>query len=370
MRRHKVKITVAVLAILLLLFWESSWIAAAIRSARSTSYHLDFLNLIHKPKIADPSEIDLQMGSSIPTTYPEPYIHNPIAKHNSTLILLHGTSQDGPGFGKEFLSFPIDEGRTLIDLFPGARFVFPTGKQRWCTVLGRESHAWFDFASFSDRTLNESSQIPGLSESSKFLGQLVENEVEDLLRAGEGGETGAELSEEMERSNRQHARRRIVVGGFSQGSAMACIALLAGFLGEHEGVQIGGFVGLSGWCPFRKQVLGAIAKGEDELKSEYPGKESTRKQRFMSARHYLRQLLSMPTEETNIGVRKMLVFLGHGDSDMKMRVEWGREMGDLLEEVGMEVEWRDYEGLEHWWSEEEMRDLVGFLTGVWGMDEK
>ena len=49
-------------------------------------------------------------------------------------------------------------------------------------MLGQESNAWFNFASFADRTVDEETQIKGLSESVRFLRELVRREEEILDR--------------------------------------------------------------------------------------------------------------------------------------------------------------------------------------------
>jgi predicted esterase len=206
--------------------------------------------------------------------------------------------------------------------------------------------------------LNEESQIEGLGESAKFLGRLVEGEVEMLLQAGDdAGKAGKLGGEEEKRVMREDARKRIVVGGFSQGAAMGVIALLSGMLGGHEGGRIGGFVGLSGWCPFRKQILDAVAKTDTQ---EHP-----EARKFISAMQYLRNLLGLKeiSEGDTVGVQPTPVFVGHGERDMKMKVQWGRDMGEVLEEMVFHVIFKEYEGLEHWWNLKEMEDLVGFLRG-------
>ena len=363
MRHHRIKITIALLVILLILISgpNLTWPGSAAK------YHLDFLDIKTHDTKPSSEEIDLDMESSIPTSYPEPFIHPASAPHQTTLILLHGTSQDGPSFGEAFLGFKIEDNKTLKEIFPGTRFVFPTGKKRWCSVLGRESHAWFDFVSFANRTEGEEGQVEGLSESARFLGQLVEGEVNLLLGTDGNGELGGREGDEIG-YGKQAVQRRIVIGGFSQGSAMACVALLSGVLGGYRGWVIGGFVGLSGWCPFRRQILDAVAKAEETFTG--PGK-FTGAQKFVSAMQYLQTLLKLPPMEEgdSVGVQPVPVFLGHGEDDMKMRVEWGREMGELLGNMGMGVQFRAYEGLEHWWNQDEMRDLVGFLREGWGVDE-
>ena len=58
------------------------------------------------------------------------------------------------------------------------------------------------------------------------------------------------------------------------------------------------------------------------------------------------------------------VFLAHGEEDVKMKLRWGEEMRDTLVEIGMGVVFKSYPGLEHWYSIEEMVDMVHFLRGL------
>ena len=326
MRYRKWIFTFALLTILLILILKLDFFSWWM-SASTATFDLDFLNYKFH---SDPH---------VKMAYPEPFIHQPSAKHNSTLILLHGTSQDGPSFGRAFLSAPIQDNKTLPQLLQGTRFIFPTGRLRYCTVLGRESHAWFDFQSFSDRILNESSQIGGLSESTRYLSQLVKAE-EKLL----------------------NGRGNLVLGGFSQGTAMSGIALLSGELG-----RISGFVGLSGWLPFRKQIHeGVFLPG---------GQNCDERARCVgAAMGHVRKLLDLaPTQEGGEEVREVLdvkAWFGHGEDDTKMRPDWGRDMAELLSGIGIDVTFKGYEGLGHWWNEKEMGDLVVWLRGTWNDDER
>lgn len=94
-----------------------------------------------------------------PPERPPLFILPPLSNtHHTTLILLHGTSQTGPTFAEQLLSFPIpingeEETKTLQELLPDTKFVSPTGSRKYVTVLEGEGHAWFDFESFEDRTL-------------------------------------------------------------------------------------------------------------------------------------------------------------------------------------------------------------------------
>jgi dipeptidyl aminopeptidase/acylaminoacyl peptidase len=63
------------------------------------------------------------------------------------------------------------------------------------------------------------------------------------------------------------------------------------------------------------------------------------------------------------------MMLCHGEEDQKVKLEWGCEMRDLMLELGMDVSFKSYPGLEHWYNEDEMRDIVQFLREIWGDGE-
>jgi len=39
-------------------------------------------------------------------------------------------------------------------------------------------------------------------------------------------------------------------------------------------------------------------------------------------------------------------------------------------ELGMDVSFKSYPGLEHWYNGDEMRDIVLFIRGIWGEGEE
>jgi predicted esterase len=293
--------------------------------------------------------------------HPQPHIILPTLTHNSTLILLHGTSTSGLEFASSILSFPIPiptpsplstsqnptstttpsiNHLTIQQAFPHTKFLFPTGSPKRTTVFaGKTTNAWFDIHSFSDRTLGESDQIDGLKESVRYLKALVEEEVDGLVnRRG---------------VPREEARTRVAVWGFSQGGAVVGILGVSGVL-----ERVGGLVGMSGWLPFRRQIVEAVREGEGGGKIEV-------------ARKFVRELLGLEEVEVGVGGElKTPMMLCHGEEDQKVKLEWGVEMRDLMLDLGMDVSFNSYPGLEHWYSRDEMRDIVLFLRGIWGEGEE
>jgi predicted esterase len=271
-------------------------------------------------------------------TYPDPYIIPPSTTHTTTLILLHGTSTSGPELASTLLAFPIPsptspQTSTLQQLLPSTKLVFPTGRLRPTTVFGgRESHAWFDIHDFSDRTVGEEVQSEGIGESIEYLAELVKQEVGIL---GDG--------------------KRVVVGGFSQGAAMAGMLILSGFVPEIQN-----WVVLSGWLPFRLQLERSFSLISIDMDASVNYIYAARRSAVARS---LRGITGLGTGDGNKG--EMRVWMGHGRDDEKVRLEWGGQMRDVIRNLGVRAEWNTYEGLGHWFEGTKLKDLVGWLEGIW-----
>ncbi|KAG9233634.1 Alpha/Beta hydrolase protein [Amylocarpus encephaloides] len=268
--------------------------------------------------------------------YPAPHVVPPLSgTHKHTIILLHGTSTSGPEFAQTLLSFPfplpapagtVDEDdhrsiptTTIQRECPDIKFVLPTGRPRPTSVFGgRTTNAWFDIYTFSDRTIDESSQIPGIRDSTRYLVGLVAREARELEDLGPGG--------------------KLVIGGFSQGAAMSAVLSVSGIL-EREGLsgKIAGLALLSGWLPFRRQIISSLSS------SASPSSSS----RQRTAAKALTRILGLGDQESS-DVMDTPIFLAHGGGDVKVKFQWGQEMRDGLAELGLDVRAEEGEG----WGEE------------------
>lgn len=225
---------------------------------------------------------------------------------------------------------------------------------------GKETNAWFDVTDFGDRTKGEMEMREGMRESSVYLSRLIKDEVEALYdkRSNEEGEKISVGTEGHERGG------GVMLAGFSQGCAMGMMLLLGGEL-ERLGVLdgFGGFVGLSGWLGFRLQINEAIL----DIPSAPEVGDFVAERKVTTA--YLRKLLELdpPGEEWTISIKGLdkRIFLGHGELDQKMKFEWGRQMRDTLQRLGINVDFHSYEGLAHRWNDDEMSDVVKFLERNW-----
>lgn len=216
--------------------------------------------------------------------FPPSYIVDPThdVAHSHTIILLHGRGSTAREFANDlFLLKTSKQGGNLRDTFPSVRWVFPDAGQRWCTVFQEKRSAWFDTASLDDLSLSQDLQLPGLCNGIQLAAKIMESEVDRL-----GGRSD-----------------HVILGGFSQGSAVALWSLFTGVAGLKG--CLGAFVGFSAWMPFTKEAMDFITSGTQE---SVPS-------RYGALREGFGKILeagwtaSIPSVQIAAG---MPVYLGHG----------------------------------------------------------
>ncbi|OGM46192.1 phospholipase/carboxylesterase [Aspergillus bombycis] len=172
--------------------------------------------------------------------YPAPLVIAPQRsdRHTHTLILLHGRGSNGERFGQVFL-----ESTHIARRLPTVKFVFPTARKRRSTVLKRiPINQWFDNYSLEDPNTRTDLQVDGLEESIFVLRGLIDEEARLL--------------------NGEYSR--VIIGGLSQGCATSVLCLLGGFPEDGEIKQLGGFIGMSGWLPFQREISRLLGSSKDE----------------------------------------------------------------------------------------------------------
>ena len=254
---------------------------------------------------------------------PQPFVLQPTSSHTHTIIFLHGLGSNGEAFGTEFQeSSRSSTGAKLMELLPGTRFIFPTAKKRRSSAFRRSTiNQWFDIASLEDLSRRREVQLPGLAESAKYLLSILHQELEST------------------------PSKNIILGGLSQGCAMALLFLL------RLDFPLGGFVGMSGWLPFRNDIDQIIdPQGiQDDDRDDGPflfEKEDENKDLDPSsaAIAFTRDLLSLPTSSDQQLCLTTPVFLGHGENDEKIKCKLGEEAVQTLSSLGMKVTWKSYPG--------------------------
>jgi phospholipase/carboxylesterase len=213
---------------------------------------------------------------------------HPDGEAKATVIVLHGLGADGT----DFLPF-ADE----IDLqaVGAVRWIFPRAPVRPVTVNnGYRMRAWYDIYEFGAQTKSPREDDAGLRASFAAVHALIEREVARGVPAN-----------------------RIVLGGFSQGCAIALGA------GLRCGQRLAGLVGMSGYLP----IASTTAAERRDANALTP------------------------------------IFLAHGQRDPVIGLDRAAGSRDALNALGYGVEWHEYP-MEHSVNAEEVADLRRFLLKV------
>ncbi|OBR08547.1 phospholipase/Carboxylesterase [Colletotrichum higginsianum IMI 349063] len=263
------------------------------------------------------------MSSSLART--APLVFPAAGKHTATVIFAHGLGDTGHGWASAVENW---RRRQRLD---EVKFVLPHAPQIPITCnWGMRMPGWFDIVSrntiFDRHRRQASSSSPASSSSSSSSPLTVpqkrlDGTVESLRESED--EPGIRASSEYFQSLVQAEvdagipAERIVLGGFSQGGAMA---IFSGLTGPH---RIGGIVGLSCWLPLSNKFAGIVAAGS-------------------------------PSQDTP-------VWLGHGDADPLVRPELGELSAEALKKLGFKVSRTLYPGMPHAACPEELDDVEAFL---------
>ncbi|KAI1112289.1 Alpha/Beta hydrolase protein [Nemania sp. NC0429] len=304
------------------------------------------------------------MAEAISSDYLEPYIVPPRASpHKQTFIILHGRGSSGDKFGTVLLGTPVStreqtdspiSDETLACLFPHARFVFPSAARRRATIYKRSyTHQWFDnWALDPPATDREELQNAGLRETTIYLHELIRREI----RLVPGNNS-----------------KNVVLGGLSQGCAAALIALLL-----WDGEPLGAAFGMCGWLPHAYRMCQQLESERDEgpgasdgddpfdpFEREPGDGEEMEDEDSTSPKdkaiRWLREEIGLPSNHvfphTDV-CQDIPLFLGHGTEDDRVPIDLGRLSFRCLRDMGIRIQWREYEGLGHWYSPIMLRDII------------
>ncbi|XXH01201.1 Putative rhomboid protease [Hypoxylon texense] len=277
--------------------------------------------------------------------------------HTHTLIFLHGRGDTSANMTDALLRWSRNSRRrSLVDVFPTVRWVFPQAEARLVQSSvpaslggkgggeGEEEEKetvwpqWFDIWNILDMSDSEELQAPGLRDSVASIRRIVRNEARKV-----GG------------------LDRVLLSGISQGGATAVHALLhLGAVAAEDAppeklaeprvvvdldeppppARLGGLLCFSCWLPFPGGTL-------DETR-EVIGLDDDDG--------------GLVREKGDEIVRHTPAFLGHCADDPVVFPEYGRLLRDELRGFGMEVEWNEYPDGGHWLnSPQGVDDVVEFL---------
>lgn len=292
------------------------------------------------------------MDGQVP--FPEPHVVLPTSNHTHTIILLHGRGSDGEEFAEELFQGESFSEHSLPQHFPGFKWIFPSAHPSFSTVFQEDLVEWFDIYSLTEPSLEEELQIDGLSESVAFLQELITEEARLLGSPGHD---------------------RIILGGISQGCAVAVTALLTGTCG------VGAFIGLNGWMPLADSVQEAV------FKASTSDDDAGGKRKHELVAKILQASLSLNdkgdlrsssdvSDEPSTGPEARLlqtpVFLSHTVDDNVIDIALGKEMHEILVSLELcKVVWKEYQTGGHWIPEPEgFGDIVEFLSATLEYQEK
>lgn len=212
-----------------------------------------------------------------------------LEQHTHTIIFLHGRDSVAEEFAAEFFESQASDVKTLPETFPTVKWVLPTAQPLKLARFDCGMSQWFDMYSTED--LHDQGDAQDLSSSIHRIQEIIAQEATIV------------------------GHESIILGGISQGCAVAIHALLSG----RE--RLGGFIGLCSW---------------------------------ISKREAIKQLQN-PASETPI-------LLCHARDDNVINVSFGKELGDDLAAIGMKPRWCEYADGGHWVNEPQgIDDMVAFL---------
>ncbi|KAE8451647.1 hypothetical protein EG329_003104 [Mollisiaceae sp. DMI_Dod_QoI] len=273
-------------------------------------------------------------------------------KHTHTVIFLHGREDFGSDLAKYFFDSKASDGRTLAQIFPFVRWVFPTAKLRYSAqrdfefsnssfadaLKGEEIISqWFDIWDIKTPNAKEELMIPGLQESIRDIVGIVREEAQTV------------------------PLERIILGGISQGCATAILTLLS------SGMELGGFIGWCGWLPFQKGINALPVKcinNMDEISRQIQttlqvstDKEATTlepglKESEFGAETVAENIEILQTTLGTLSIRqrfiKTPIFLAHSRDDEMVPFTLGEGLHQTIEYLGFDVIWKEYKDGGHW----------------------
>ena len=221
------------------------------------------------------------------------YLHSsPQDKPEAIVVFLHGLGDTGEGWSWGFKQNPIRNSKI--------KYIFPTADQMPVTLnAGFRMNSWFDLYGLSPNTEEDTE---GIKAASRKLTEMVDKELAE---------------------NPHLSEKNVVIGGFSQGGALALYTAFNRFNAE-SGNPYGGVIALSTWLPLRDQFLKDEGKALTEM-------------------------------------RDTKVFQGHGEADQVVPFQFGQLTSKIIKQTSLSSEFKSYRGMQHSSCEEEMGDVKNFI---------
>jgi len=135
--------------------------------------------------------------------------------HTHTFIFLHGREDFGSDLAHYFFDSKASDGRSLAEIYPSVRWVFPTAKLRY------SAHRDFEFSKLSCAEALKGEEI--ISQWFDVWDLIAPEEKEDLMIPGLKESIG-QILDIIKEEAQEIPLERIILGGISQGCATAILA--------------------------------------------------------------------------------------------------------------------------------------------------
>lgn len=221
------------------------------------------------------------MGGSASSGMAAPVVINATAKHTATVIFLHGLGDTGHGWASAFGMIKN----------PHIKYICPTANAQPVSLnAGFRMPSWFDIKGLSPDSEEDE---PGIKQAADLLQQLIASE-----------------------ESKGIPRNRIIVGGFSQGGAVALYSALTAPKGPLAGI-----LALSTWLPLHKSFPQACKANQNTP-----------------------------------------ILQCHGEADPLVNLAFGEMTAHLLKTLTTKHSFTKYPGLGHSSNEKEMLDVKEFIA--------
>ncbi|XP_054721574.1 acyl-protein thioesterase 2-like [Uloborus diversus] len=211
-----------------------------------------------------------------------PVVISAASKQTASVIFLHGLGDTGHGWAAAL----------QMHRLPHVKYICPTAPSIPVTLnAGYRMPSWFDLKTL-DADGEEDEE--GIKKAANAVIQMIAEEEEKGIPSD-----------------------RIILGGFSQGGALAIYSALS------YPKPLAGVVALSCWLPLFRQFPSAV-----------------------------------------VGNKEVPVLQCHGELDSVVPYKWGKMTHELLKTFMPNVELKTYKSLLHTSCEEEMKDMTTFLEKV------
>ncbi|KAI0415179.1 phospholipase/Carboxylesterase [Xylaria grammica] len=221
----------------------------------------------------------------------KPLLFSASAKHTATVIFLHGLGDTGFGWASAV------EGWIRGNKLDEVKWVLPHAPRMPITAAeGMPMPGWFDITALNGAIddIRARQDEPGLLQTREYVNGLIQSEIDAGIPAN-----------------------RIVLGGFSQGGAMALLTALT------AKAKLAGVVGLSCWLPLDSKFHNLVR--ESDFNHDTP------------------------------------IYMAHGTVDRVVPTAFGQLSYEILKKQNFPVTMKSIPGMAHSACQEELDEVEAFL---------